>query len=168
MDYISYALQRFNAGTPQEGVFIGGCRLDKVSGNEESLLDYKNCSLHNDIMRHWISSHQIPLNSYPPPDKITRQLLMQQRYITYEEYLTIFDDTISRTLSRTLTMADKKDVEQELLLFHKQYPAYELFGLADEQQRQIFINRFQPNFKSYCETMKASQTYLATFFFQMV
>lgn len=170
MDYINYALQRFNAGTPQDGLPIGGCRLDKVSADEnsEAYLDYKNCSLHSDIMRHWISSHQIPLTSYPPPDRMTRQLIMQQRFITFAEYLTIFNDEIPRQLSRPLTTANKKEIQNELLLFHRQYPAYELFGLADEQQRQIFINRFPPNFKGYCEAMKASQTYLATFFFQMV
>lgn len=168
MNYIDYAIQRFSAGTPHDGVHIGGCRLDRVSTEEDELLNYRCTSLHSDIMRHWVSGNEIALNSYPPPDPLMRQMILQQRFITFEEYLTIFDNAIPRQLSRTLTMADKKDVQQELHLFHRQYPAYELFGLAEEKQRQIFINRNQPNFKSYCEAMKASQTYLATFFFQMV
>jgi len=168
MNYITYAIQRLGTGTPNDGVHIGGCRLDKVSGSDDDILDYKNTSLHNDIMRHWISRNEIMLNSYPPLNRLKRQEVLQNRFITYEEYLTIFDKSISLQLSRTLTMVEEKDLYKELDLFYRQYPAYEVFGLAVERQRQIFINRYRPNFQDYCEAMKASRTYLATFFFQIL
>jgi hypothetical protein len=168
MNYIDYAIQRFGAGTPFESVHLGGCRLDRVSGDDDDILDYKNTSLHNDIMRDWISRNSVALNSYPPPDPMMRQMMLQQRFITYAEYLTVFDNSIPLELSRTLSLVDKKEIQKVLDLFYSKYPAYELFGLANERERQIFINMNPPNFKGYCKAMKASQTHLATFFFPMV
>lgn len=152
MDYAQQILAEIGNGNPFSGAYSGHLQMcDMPTYNHK-------------IINDWITLHQLTLDSIPSFNRIRRQQILESRCISYDEFLTAFDGSINQTLATALLKTTQQDYVTDL--FFRKYPAYELFGLHFEQQRQRFIREYEATFDSYLKCLQACKSPLTNFFFR--
>lgn len=120
-----------------ESFFIGGVRLFDMPQDVD------------EFMRLWLTEYDKRMRRF----RILRPLIewryIKDRFVTYEEYQTVFNGGITKTLNEK-----NSNRSGSLDEIYVRYPMYRLAQISSEQSRQQFIMNYHDTLTSYFVFMK--------------
>lgn len=139
------------------GDHIGGTKIAHIEGATAELMRL-NALKYADRMKFWNLVSSGKVEQYLNQWDFLERWLFPRRFITPEEYQTIFRESIPQGVTYN---------QEEVRRLHGKYPVYSLASIRNEQQRRQFNLTFQDSHEGYFEFMKEKSPTLFDFFFSL-
>lgn len=141
---ISTVLAQLGLVGRSQGVYVGGTRFVDMFGVTDQLLDHYITEAERKRERTWIRwfNHD--------------KRWIKRRFIRYSEYLTLFEPV---KIPKDISLPEIKKH------FYTTYPAYEYFGITNEQDRLRVCKVIAPDRRRYFELFLANNSSTTKHFF---
>ncbi len=105
----------------------------------------------DEVMRLWIIDYNNRMKRLFFLRPLLERFFIRYRFISFTEYQTLFNDTITKGLKTGSVLAFRSATVQDIWV---RYSAYRLLRITNEEQRKRFTESFQNNHNGYFYLMK--------------
>jgi Helicase HerA, central domain len=117
----------------------------------------------DEVMRLWIIDYNNRMKRFFFLRPLVEWFVISRRFMSYTEYLTLFQDGITKGLKHTRVLPFASTGITDM---RTRYPAYRILRITNEEQRKKFTESFQESQKGYYYLMKLKHKNLYKIFTQ--
>lgn len=115
----------------------------------------------DEVMRLWIINYNNRMKRFFLLRPFVERMFIHHRFMSYSEYQTLFNDSITKGLKNSLLPNYRNANLQEIWV---RYPAYRYLRITSEEQRKKFTESYQENHKGYYRLMRKKHSTLFEIF----